>query len=239
MLRPDATGCGGDADPRCDGSGRRAGGCSSEQPASPLPGGGTAAATAPTASARSSTEAARPGATQLSSGAVRLTVRPEDASQARCWSPTSASSPRTRTPSARPTHAPRSCGGAARPRRLPTSPAGSLPTPATASRSAVRYRCSQSCAGAVPGALTVVLDDCLDGTAQQFYDRSGKPTGQAGDRRPIRVELINSPARSAGSSARSPTARPPSARGWDRDASQAAARRLLGGRRRHPGPDRS
>ena len=43
------------------------------------------------------------------------------------------------------------------------------------------------------GALTVILVDCLDGTAQRFYDRSGNPTGQAGARRPIQVELVNSP----------------------------------------------
>lgn len=43
------------------------------------------------------------------------------------------------------------------------------------------------------GALTAVLVDCLDASGQKFYDRSGTPTGQAGDRRPIQVELVDSP----------------------------------------------
>jgi hypothetical protein len=169
-------------------------GCTTEQPAAPLPGaGGAAPSIGPTASASSSTAAAGPGSTQLTSGAVRLTVRPEDASRrpvlesylgffaayADALGKADARSVQLRRHSTPEAFADFSRGLAANARDGITR------------RGPVSLRPARHKSGS--GALTVVLDDCLDGTAQQFYDRSGKPTGQAGDRRPIQVELVNSP----------------------------------------------
>jgi hypothetical protein len=170
-------------------------GCTAEQPATPLPGAGSgpARSTAPAASTSSSTAAAVPGGAQLTSGAVRLTVRPQDLGQRpviesylgffaayadalRTADPRSAQLRRHSTPDAFADFS-RSLAANARDGITLRGPVSLQPA----------LRKSGS------GALTVILVDCLDGTAQRFYDRSGKPTGQAGARRPIQVELINSP----------------------------------------------
>jgi hypothetical protein len=170
-------------------------GCTTEQPATPLPGAGSgpAQSAAPAATASSSTAPAGPGGTELTSGAVRLTVRPQDLGQRPVLEsylgffaayadalgkadPRSAQLRRHSTPEA---FADFSRALAANAR------AGITLRGPVSLRPALRKSGS--------GALTVILVDCLDGTAQQFYDRSGKPTGQAGARRPIQVELINSP----------------------------------------------
>ena len=169
-------------------------GCATEQPPTPLPGGGSgpAQSSAPTASGSSATEAG-PGSAQLTSGAVRLTVRSEDASQrpvlesylgffaayADALGKADARSAQLRRHSTPEAFADFSRGIAANARDGITL------------RGPVSLRPALRKSGSA--ALTIILDDCLDGTAQRFYDRSGKPTGQAGDRRPIQVELINSP----------------------------------------------
>lgn len=170
-------------------------GCTAEQPATPLPGAGSgpALSTGPSATASSSTAAAVPGGIQLTSGAVRLTVRPEDVGQrpvlesylgffaayADALHKADPRSAQLRRHSTAKAFADFSRGLAANAR------AGITLRGPVSLQPALRKSGS--------GALTVILVDCLDGTAQQFHDRSGKPTGQAGARRPIQVELINSP----------------------------------------------
>ena len=170
-------------------------GCGGDQGASPLPGGGGAgpvATSAPGSTASGRAQAA-PGEAQLTSGSVRLTVRSQDATQrpvleaylgffaayADALGKADAGSAQLRRRSTPDAFADFARGLAANAREGVT-----LRGP-VALRPALRKRAS--------GALTVIVDDCLDGSAQRYYDRAGEPTGQAGDRRPIRVELVDSP----------------------------------------------
>ena len=138
----------------------------------------------------------RPGArgpAQLTSGAVRLTVRSEDASQrpvlesylgffaayADALGKADARSAQLRRRSTPEAFADFSRGIAANARDGVTL------------RGPVSLQPALRKSGSA--ALTIIVDDCLDGIAQRYYDRAGEPTGQAGDRRPIQVELIDSP----------------------------------------------
>lgn len=157
------------------------------------PGGGAPSATA-TGSATASPSATTPaGSTQLTNGPVRLTVRPQDAARRPAIEaylgffaayaaaldkadPRSAALRRHTTPDA---FADFSRGLAENART------------GTTVRGPVALRPALQKSGS--GALTVLLVDCLDASGQRFYDRAGTPTGEAGERRPIQVELVNSP----------------------------------------------
>lgn len=169
-------------------------GCSAEEGNQALPGGAEVPAATATASGPASPSAAAPsGSTLLTRGPVRLTVRPEDAGRRPVLDsylgffaayaealdkadPRSAALRRYSTPAAFADFA----RGLAENGRSGVSVRG----PVTL-RPALRKAGS--------GALTVVLVDCLDATGQRSYDRAGRATGEPGERRPIQVELVNSP----------------------------------------------
>lgn len=168
-------------------------GCTAQGEATPLPGGVTAAAPSTSAAtAVSPTASATPAGAQLSRGLVRLTIRPEDAAQrpvlesylgffaayADALGKGDASSAQLRRHSTPEAFADFSRG------LTDNAKAGVTVRGPVVLRPALRKTGS--------GALTVILLDCLDGSGQRFYDRSGKPTGRSGDRRPIQVELVDS-----------------------------------------------
>lgn len=170
--------------------------CSAEAEDRSLPGGpgGSAPPAAATSSAPASPSASAPaGSTQLTEGSVRLTVRPQDAARRPVLEsylgffaayaaalgradPRSTALRRHTTPEA---FADFSRGLAENART------------GTTVRGPVVLRPALQKGGS--GALTVLLVDCLDAGGQRFYDRAGRPTGEAGERRPIQVELVDSP----------------------------------------------
>lgn len=170
-------------------------GCGGEDAATPLAeGGGAPAPTSEPGSAATGQAQGTPaGETQLTSGSVRLTVRPQDAAQrpvldaylgffaayADALQRADARAAQLRRRSTPDAFADFARGLAANAREGVT-----LRGP-VALQPVLRPRGS--------GALTVIVDDCLDGSGQRYYDRAGKPTGEAGARRPIRVELVDSP----------------------------------------------
>jgi len=170
-------------------------GCTGQEAATPLPGGGgPAAVTSPSSTPSGSAGGPPPaGASVLTSGDVRLTVRPQDAARrqvlgsylgffaayAEALGKADAASAELRRRTTADAFADFSRGIA------DNAKAG------VTARGPVSLRPAVQESGAAD--LTVILVDCLDATRQRFYDRSGEPTGRTGTRRPIEVELINSP----------------------------------------------
>lgn len=170
-------------------------GCGGQDGASPLPegSGGTVPTSAPGTGPTGRAQATPPGETQLASGSVRLTVRPQDAAQrpvldaylgffaayADALQRADARSAQLRRRSTPDAFADFSRGLAANAREGITLRGPVLLRPVLRPRGS--------------GALTVIVDDCLDGSGQRYYDKAGEPTGEAGARRPIRVELVDSP----------------------------------------------
>lgn len=168
-------------------------GCTTQEAATPLPGGPAAAASAPAPTPSGSAATSLPGSAVLTSGPVRLTLRPQDAPQrpvlrsyldffaayADALGKADARSAALRSHTTPGAFADFSRGLA-----------GNAKTGVTV-RGPVSLRPALRPIGS--GALTAIVVDCLDGTGQRFYDRSGSPTGQAGVRRAIQVELVNSP----------------------------------------------
>lgn len=171
-------------------------GCSGDEGNQSLPGNpgeGSGPSTATSSPGPTPSGSAPSVGAQLIRGAVRLTVRPEDAAQRPVLDsylgffaayadalgkgdPRSAALRRHSTPAA---FADFSRGLAENARtgttvRGPVTLRPVLPEPG-------------------PAALTVILVDCLDASGQRFYDRAGRPTGKAGVRRPVEVQLVNSP----------------------------------------------
>lgn len=169
-------------------------GCSADEPDRALPGAGGSGPVATTGSAPADpTATATPGPGLLIRGPVTLTVRPQDAgrrpvldSYLRFFAayavalekadPRSADLRRFSTPAAFADFS-RSLAENARAGITVRGPVTLQP--------AVR--------SAAAGALTVVLVDCLDATGQRSFDRSGRRTGGPGERRPIQVELVDTP----------------------------------------------
>jgi hypothetical protein len=171
-------------------------GCSAESGDRSLPagpGGGVPSATATSSAPGSPTAAAPSGVTELTKGSVRLTIRPQDAAQRPVLEsylgffaayaaaldkadPRSALLRRHTSPAAFADFS----RGLAENARIGTTVRGPVIL-----RPAVQKTGS--------GALTVLVVDCLDASGQRFHDRAGRPTGEAGQRRSIQVELVNSP----------------------------------------------
>lgn len=169
-------------------------GCSADEPDRSLPGAGGGGPAATTSSASATpTATASPGSALLTRGPVRLTVRPEDAGRrpvidsylgffaayAEALDKADARSAALRRYST-----PAAFADFSRSLAENAQAGISVRGPVTL-RPALRKAAS--------GALTVVLVDCLDASGQRSFDRAGKPTGGPGERRPIQVELVNSP----------------------------------------------
>ncbi len=169
--------------------------CTGQGDATPLSaGGGSARPTGPSATPSGSGAAApAPGSSVLTSGVVRLTVRPQDAAQRQVLQAylgffaayadalgrgdaASAELRRRTTPAAFADFSRGIAGNAKDGLTL---------------RGPVTLRPALQAGGS--GALTVVLVDCLDASRQRFHDRSGKPTGDVGRRRPVQVQLVDTP----------------------------------------------
>lgn len=172
-------------------------GCTGGEAATPLPGsGGSAGATGSTSTPSGPAGGTSPppgAASVLASGAVRLTVRPQDATQqqvlrsylgffaayAEALGSGDASSTELRKRTTADAFADFSRGIAGNARE------------GVVLRGPLSLQPALQKGGS--GALTVILVDCLDASGQRFYDRSGKPTGDVGRRRPIKVQLVDTP----------------------------------------------
>lgn len=170
-------------------------GCSGDEGNQALPGdpGDSVPSTASGSAPPTPSGSAPAGPGQLTRGSVRLTVRPEDAarrdvldtylgffaaySDALARGDAKSAELRRRTTPAAFADFSRGVAGNAR--------------EGVTVRGPLELRPELSKAG--PASVTVVVVDCLDASGQKFYDRSNRPTGQAGRRRPVQVQLRQVP----------------------------------------------
>jgi hypothetical protein len=170
-------------------------GCSGDEGNQSLPGdpGDSAASMATSSAAPSPSGSASVGSGQLTRGSIRMTTRPEDAARR----PVLDSYLGFFAAYADALGKADSRSAALRRYSTPEAFADFSRGLAENARAGITVRGPVTLRPVLPkggsGALTVILVDCLDASGQRFYDRAGRPTGKAGGRRPIEVQLVNSP----------------------------------------------